>query len=375
MLRIKVTYIVSNIDKALAFEWLAEKLDRSRFDLNFIFLNSSDSKTVDRIREFGIPVKVLKNKGKKSFPRLLIQLIFLLIKKRPNCVHCHLFDASLLGLIASKILGINNRIYTRHNATYNREYHPKMVVWDKRINGMATCIIAISENVKHVLTAFEGVPDSKIKKIVHGFDLEIFSSFSDSSRKAILKKYQIDDSVNSPIVGVISRFLHLKGVQFIIPAFKELLLDYPNAVIVLANANGNFKEQIFDQLKALPESNVRVIKFEEDLGALYAVFDVFVHTPINKRIEAFGQTYVEAMAASVPSVFTLSGIAPEFIVDEFNALVVEYENADQIVKAMKRILSSEDLKQKLISNGKKSIEDFELNRFINSLENLYESIS
>ncbi len=38
-----ITYIVSNIDKALTFEWVAEFLDTSRFSLSFILLNPGDS--------------------------------------------------------------------------------------------------------------------------------------------------------------------------------------------------------------------------------------------------------------------------------------------------------------------------------------------
>ncbi len=44
-----------------------------------------------------------------------------------------------------------------------------------------------------------------------------------------------------------------------------------------------------------------------------------MHVTIGKHYEAFGQIYVEALAAGIPSVFTLTGIAPEIIEHEHNA--------------------------------------------------------
>jgi glycosyltransferase involved in cell wall biosynthesis len=93
--------------------------------------------------------------------------------------------------------------------------------------------------------------------------------------------------------------------------------------------------------------------------------------PINKEIEAFGQTYVEALAAEIPSVFTLSGIASEFVQNNNNALLVEYEDFKQIYDSIIQILVNKKLRETLIQNGRKSIEQFKLEIFINKLEQLY----
>ena len=113
------------------------------------------------------------------------------------------------------------------------------------------------------------------------------------------------------------------------------------------------------------------ISFEPNLFALYKLFDVFIHVPINKEIEAFGQTYVEALAASVPSVFTLSGIASEFVENKNNSLVVDYKNSEQIHDSIIQILVNKKLRETLIQNGRKSVEQFKLEIFIKKLEQLY----
>jgi glycosyltransferase involved in cell wall biosynthesis len=125
-------------------------------------------------------------------------------------------------------------------------------------------------------------------------------------------------------------------------------------------------------LSRLPIDNYCEIAFEPDVFALYKLFDVYVHTPIDPELEAFGQTYVEALAAGVPSVFTLSGVAPEFIRHRRNALVVEFENSDLIYKAITELLSNEAMRKELISNGREDVKKmFSLKLLIERLERLY----
>jgi len=144
--------------------------------------------------------------------------------------------------------------------------------------------------------------------------------------------------------------------------------------MILANAQGDMEDELFYQLEKLNSDQFCTIKFEKDLYSLYQLFDVFVHVPIDKHSEAFGQTYVEALAAGIPSVFTLSGIATEFINDAENAVVVDYKNADAIYDGINLILNNPDLKNKLISNGRNDVmQKFDVIKMINSLEDLYAS--
>src|SRR5690606_4491552 len=105
--------------------------------------------------------------------------------------------------------------------------------------------------------------------------------------------------------------------------------------------------------------------------ALYKLFDVYVHVPIDEKIEAFGQTYVEALAAGIPSVFTKSGIANDFIEDERNALVVPFRNSEAIYSALLRVLTDETLRESLILEGKKSVEKFDFHNMADQLDSIY----
>ncbi|MBK7965254.1 MAG: glycosyltransferase family 4 protein [Bacteroidetes bacterium] len=212
----------------------------------------------------------------------------------------------------------------------------------------------------------------KIYLVNHGFELESFTHPDQSLIKAMKARYNVDD--RCPVIGVISRFTEWKGIQYIIPAFEKLLRNYPNAFLILANANGDYSQQLNSQLKVLPSNSYLTICFEKDISILYQLFNIFVHTPIDAEAEAFGQTYVEALAAGVPSVFTLSGIAREFIEHEKNAVVVPFKNSDSIFEGISRLLEDEKLRNSLKSEGGKVVESrFKVEVMMNALYKMYES--
>jgi glycosyltransferase involved in cell wall biosynthesis len=366
-----LTYIISDIDKALAFEWIAEELDKTKFDLHFILLNKRPNCYLETwLKAQNISVYYVHYEGKKNFFSAFWKVRKILAQNKSKIVHCHLFDASLIGLLAAKSLGIRKRIFTRHHATFHHEYFPRAVYYDKFINHLATDIVAISKNVQNVLIEKEKVNPQKIHLIHHGFRLEIFENVTQNEIENLKDKYNLQNK--NHIIGVIARWIHYKGIPYIISAFKRLLEIYPNAHLVLANAQGDYAHEIKKLLVDLPQTSYTEILFEKNLPALYKTFTLYVHTPINAEVEAFGQTYVEALAAGVPSVFTLSGVAREFIEDEKNALVVDFCNGQQIFEAMQRLLSDKNLQDKLITNGKESIKRlFPLHRYIELLEKLY----
>ena len=368
--KVKVTYILANIDKAIAFEWIVEQLNQQQFELSFILLNPKASYLFNWLKTKGIEAYLIPHQGKKSYFTSFFKVLFLLRKINPAIVHTHLVDANLIGLTAAKLLKIEKRIYTRHHSTFHHDDFPHAVKYDKWANRMSTQIVAITKNVKNVLIEKEAVSTEKIKLIHHGFDIQRFQDVNQTDVNDLKIKYKIV-SRDSPIIGIVARYITWKGIQYIIPAFKRLLKEHPNAKLVLANAKGPDANFIKAALKELPTGSYIEIAFEPNLFALYQLFDIYIHTPTDKHIEAFGQTYVEALAAGVPSIFTLSGVANEFIIDKKNALVVDYKNSDEIYNKLQLLLENVDLKTQLNLNGQQSIHQFSLNSFIQKLEELY----
>lgn len=368
----KLVYIISNIDKALAFEWIAdsEKL-KEEFDMQFILMNPYKSVLFKYLLEKGYKVHWIPYAGKKDILIVVWKIFRYLKREEVDIVHTHLFDACIAGLLAAKMVGVPKRIYTRHHSTLHHVYFPRAVYYDKFINSLATDIIAISKVVKQVLIQKEFVSKQKVHLIHHGFDLDLFNDVSLDQINQVATRHRIPlDS--HPRIGVIARYTYWKGIHYIIDAFKKLQKVYPESHLILANAKGDYSTEIKACLAELSEESYTEILFEEDIPALYKLFDVYVHVPIDEHSEAFGQTYVEALAAGVPAVFTLSGVASEFVKHKHNAYVVNFQDATAIAEAVRELLSNKELSAQLIKQGHYDVhKEFTFEKMASALEKLY----
>jgi glycosyltransferase involved in cell wall biosynthesis len=368
----KIVVIINDIIRAQEHEWYVMFINRSLFDLEFVLVNSEGSPMDQFLKDHGIPVYHFNSRGKKDLIRLTFRLYLLIRKIKPDIVHTHLFESSLAGLTAARIARVKKRIMTRHYSDYHHIWFPSAVKYDRYLNKLATQIVAISKNVERILVEQENVPEKKVMVIHHGLNMPEYApgAVSEERIEAIKSKYRIKE--HQPVIGTISRFTELKGLQYLIPAFGRLLLSYPNAVLVMANASGDYENEISRLLTGIPENSYRRIKFEEDIAALYRVFDCFVHLPITATAEAFGQTYIEALASKVPSVFTLSGVAPEFAVDHTNCLVVPFKDSDSVYEKMNYILSHPTELKPVVQEGYQNVmEKFSFTTKMNKLERLY----
>lgn len=363
-------YIISNIDRWVAFEWLATAFAESGEPITFILMNRGDSHMQGWLQAEGHTVHHVRWRGNKDYPSALLALWKLLRRIKPKTVHCHFLHATVVGLTAAWLLGIKQRIYTRHHSTFHHDYAPKGVWLDKYSNRLATHILAITSMVKGILMQREQVPEHKIHIMHHGFRFEDFLSVSDTDVAALRANYQLP--AEKKVIGVVARHIRWKGVQYIAEAFVALHKENPGLVLFLANAKGDYHQHILDILAPLPAESYRIVTFEPAIEQLFYLFDYYVHTPVNPEIEAFGQTYVEALACARPGIFTMAGIAPDFIRHERNALVVPFEDAEAIRTALLRLMDDATLAQRIAAQGREDVlNQFSFEQMFANLRSIY----
>lgn len=366
----RLTYLISNIDRWAQFEWIADELVRRKYQVQFILLNAKPGYFEDFLVQRNYPVHSLHYRGKRDLFVNIFKAKKIIEAWSTDLVHCHFVDATLVGLSAAKLASVPRRIYTRHHANYHHLYAPKGVLLDRYSNTLATKIIAITQVVKDLLVQKEGVPDDKVKIVHHGFKLSEFVDEDSKKIQIMREKYNIKS--DHQVVGVASRFIHWKGVQYIISAFIEILKTNPRAILFLANARGPYKPQLLDLLKAVPADCVRFVEFEKDMFTLFHCFDVFVHCPVDTDVEAFGQVYVEACAAKRACVFARSGIANDFFTHEADCLIVPHQSPDAIAGAVTRLLNDAPLRERLGAKAQElSLKNFTLEKMVDQFEEVY----
>lgn len=365
----KLCYVIADVDNSRIMETTVKYTDGKKYDVTTIFLASKIPTSYLNLKNAGYNVIYREFHGKKELPAMIWKLYKLFGELKPDIVHTNLFHDKIPGLIAAKLQGVKQRIQWRHHSTESYSTR-RGVFYDKFSNLLSTHIVASTSVVARVLLEMEKVSPDKVTIVNYGFDTEVCDEALQSSTN-LKEKYNLLESY--PIIGVISRHTEEKGIQYTIAAFRKLLAKHPKAHLILANPFGSYRPEIEKLLTEIDSSNYTIVEIEKQIFELYKCFDIFVHVPVNSSYEAFGQVYIESLAMRVPSIFTLSGIANDFVQNEFNALVVPYRDSETIFEAMERFLQHTALREKIVEQGRKSIEDlFHPSKTAQGLDKIYQ---
>ena len=367
----RVAFIASHVDHAPQYESIASGV--RAVELHFVLLNAGASNIETNLRDQGRRVTRIRMRGKRDYIAAIWAIRRYLRSHAIDIALTQFHPAHLLGLLGATFAGVDKRILFRRHGLENHLWRHHAIWYDRAANRLSSKVVVPSRVLAEKLPGLEGLPADKIAVIEHGIDVDPFNDV-DSKRVNVLRaKYGIDG--HAPVIGVIARYEMAKGFEYLVPAFRDILTKHAQAMLVLANTRGRDARRIRELLSELPGDSYREIEFEPDYHALYRLFDVFVHVPTHPLFEAFGKTYVEALAARIPSVFTLSGIAGDFIEHRKTAWVVPYKDQRAITEAIFVLCSDEKLRARLADTGYARVKErFPLPKMIHELEALLLSI-
>ena len=271
------------------------------------------------------------NYSNRTYFKCLLELIFLLVKNKIDVVHCHLWNAVKLGIPASFIARIKKRIYSRH---HGQIYDSNLVkfTYENFLETISTDIIVYSKNNLDQILKNNFFNKHKFNLIQYGFDENIGFKMSHKIKNYLRLKYKLNQ--NNFLVGSISRMVKWKGLQNTLKAFHQFLKYDPHAILLIANSHGPYELELNNILKKIPKKNIRLVKFERNIYELIDLFDIFIHVPINKDAEAFGQVYIQSLLMKKKTIFTLSGVGTQFLRNNQNCFLVKHNNYLDILKTL-----------------------------------------
>lgn len=366
----KITYIVSGFNRSVFLENTAFLLRERGYEVEFIIIGVHNPFFYNFLLENSFSCTDIKIKSWLSYPIAMFKIFRILKRNPPAAVHSHLVTANVLGLTSAFLAGVKHRLYTRHSGSREKG-DIKTLIYDRIVRFFATGVIANTKMVAELLKK-EGYKKKHIKIINYGFDVNRMKTPDLEIIKQLTRKY--NPSGRQPVIGVISRAVEWKGVQYIIPAFQKVLKTYPDALLCLFNFSESdaYSKELNKLLDSIPTDSYIKVAFENNIIELYRIFDVFVHVPVDQYCEAFGQIYIEALAVGIPSIFTVSGIASDFIKDGEHALLVNYRDSKAISESLIRLLKDPELRSRLVEKGQLAVSDrFSLEAYTLQIDNYY----
>ncbi len=192
--------------------------------------------------------------------------------------------------------------------------------------------------------------------------------FRDLSKQSLRSKFGM--SQNEKIILFVGGLKSIKGVRYLIEAFKTVSQTVPGARLLLIgegqerhNLQALVKEKNLEEkvhfLGALPNEKVLEYMVASDIFALPSLF------------ETFGIVNLEAMASGLPVVATRVYGVPEVVQDGVNGFLVEPKNSQQLAEKIVLLLSNDQLREKISLHNKETAKKYNWGDIVLRLEKIY----
>lgn len=164
-----------------------------------------------------------------------------------------------------------------------------------------------------------------------------------------------------------------KGLEFLLESFSQLVKQ-DGAFTLSLIGDGSKKRELMQHCLALGiEKQVRFLGYIYDAKRLLSQFDVLIFASAQ---EGFGRVVVEAMAKKLPVVATrVSGII-DIVRHQYNGLLVDYGNQEQLVAAILRLYQDQALCKQLVENGYRTVvNEFSVSNYYQQLYDIYRGLT
>jgi glycosyltransferase involved in cell wall biosynthesis len=233
--------------------------------------------------------------------------------------------------------------------------------------GLARFVVTCTEyNRRHLFELADGYK-TPIHRIYHGIDVALFTHEGEI-RKTPVQPYRI---------LTVARLTAKKGLPTIYRALK-LLHDRQVAFYHTHIGGGEDREKILSLIRELGLVSVTQLMGTQPHDVVleqYKNSDLFVLgcevAPDGDR-DGIPNVLMESMAMGLPLVVTnISGI-PELVENEKTGLLVPPADPQQLAAAMLRMLTDEDLRNRVTAAGRRRVEmDYDNRRLVQDLAGIY----
>ncbi len=178
-----------------------------------------------------------------------------------------------------------------------------------------------------------------------------------------------------PIIPYIGQLTVRKCYDMVIEAMPAVVARFPQASFVFVTHNpegrANLQRMAAERGVAANLHFLGTISEEEKLALLRAS-DVL---PFPSRYEGFGLPLLEGMAAGTPVVSTDIPVVDEIVRDGENGLLVPYDDASALARAMLALLEDPALRARVVAGGTKTIaERFDPDQLAAQVVTVYNSV-
>jgi glycosyltransferase involved in cell wall biosynthesis len=267
-------------------------------------------------------------------------------------LHSSLPYGNLLGQTAALLCGVRLRLTTCENPSWARDHgNLKQELIDRLTYRVAHRVIACTELARDYLARHYRIPTAKLMVIPHSLKVSDYEDVAPARVSAL--RAGLDLAPGDFVVGMVARLERWKGHRYVIEAMRRVVREQPGVRLLIFGSRGDAYDEVHRAIEEYGlQSSVAYKGFVEDSIALYRVFDIHVHTPINAIVENTGINIIEGMISGCAQILTRSGFSYYLARHLENAWVVDYCSADDIAKAILTLKADPALRRRLGQNAR-----------------------
>jgi glycosyltransferase involved in cell wall biosynthesis len=363
--RIRVLHFISDAFSTPYFRLIARYTDRGRFAMQVASLAAAGG-LQEGLEEISIPTFALGVKRRAEYPQAVMELAWWLRRNRIDVLHAHLFEASIVGLLAARAANVRLGVFTGHHS-HEVPLHGRRALLevDRFVaRQLANVIVAPSREMRDTFVDVYGANPDNVVVIEHGLDLTRFDP-AQADREAVRTELGL---TNKLVLGAISKHFWVKNLNALVRAFASIAAAREDAhLVVLGVGDSSSLAALVGELGVA--DRVSILGRRHDVPNVLAALDIFVHPAL---AESFGFAIIEAMAMERPVVATPVGIARDVIEDGVSGITITGTDPDSVRDAIIRAIAARERWPELGIEARRRVLGFTPERWVQGHERLYE---
>jgi len=372
-MRVNVIFIITGLAYGGAETQLvnlAIKLKERGWDVQVVSMLPPQA-YINELKSSNIPVESLNINRDKPDPRGIFRLAKIIWRERPQIVHSHMIHANLLARFIRLFTPIPILICTAHSTQESGKRGSLRIreIMYRVTDSLCDITTQVSRFGLERYIQVGAVPRHKIIFIPNGIDTNRFYPSYETGRN-LRHNLGLNDEFVWLAVG---RFEEAKDYPTMVQAFRLILQEYENTILLIAG-QGSLKKEIEQYAKQLHiREKIIFLGVRKDIPELMNVADAYV---MSSAWEGLPMVLLEAAATGLPIVATNVGGNGEVVLDGESGFLVPPQNSKALAESMLKLMSLEpDERRKMGERGRKHIEEnYSLDRVIEQWEILYKKL-
>jgi glycosyltransferase involved in cell wall biosynthesis len=262
------------------------------------------------------------------------------------------------------VVTIHDLIFLRFPQFYNKIDY---LIYKYKFSAAAKIadrVIATSEQTKSDLITFFNINPVKIEVVYQGCDPGFYYKVSENTKRRIRIIYNLPENYILYVGTIEER----KNLLQIIKARHEHAIKMP---LVAIGRQTSYMDKIN---KYISENKIKDIVFPgqialSDLPAIYQMSSVFVYP---SSFEGFGIPILEALNSGIPVIAATGSCLEE--TGGLYSVYINPDNPDEIAGAIRRILSDDEFREKMINEGQRYALNFREDKSTRKIMDLYQKL-